>query len=188
MATANLAPALHGSRPSGNISAQRFDVAVQDQKIHQLTEEDLKQVLRYIFSLVGIRAQNMPAGEEKTFLHAYIFEHYGNHTPAEIRLAFDMAVQGRLDLAPDEVKCYENFSVLYFATIMRAYRAWAVEEARRLERIEPPTERPVDHDKIDQEYRDYLITAALWSLQELDQLPTTLKRLYQWRRANSRTK
>lgn len=184
-----LAPVKPASTPSAITKQEgNFQLARTEQRISQLTEEDLKKVLRYVYSLVGIRAQNLPAGEEKIFLHAYIFEHYGSHTPAEIRLAFDMAVQGQLDLAPDEVKCYENFSVLYFATIMRAYRAWAIEQARRQERNEPPPVNQPDLERIEQEYQDYLITTVLWKLQAADLLPTTLKRLYQWRRANLKTK
>lgn len=124
---------------------QTFAVAIAQSKLRQLTEEDLKNVLRYVYALVGIRAQNLPHGAEKDFLHAYIFKYYGGHTPAEIRLAFDMAIQGQLDLEPKEVRCYENFSVAYFATIMRAFRAWASDQARKLERQAVPDPPSPDH-------------------------------------------
>lgn len=175
--------------PSGIIRAeQNFQVAVQEPRLNQLTEDDLKKVLRYIFSLVGIRAQNMPAGPEKEFLHAYIFQHYGTHTPAEIRLAFDMAVQGQLDLAPDDVKCYENFSVLYFASIMRAYRSWAVEQAKRMERNEEPIVTKEQLEQIDREYLDYLVNVAFQRQKQIDLLPTTIKIYNQCKKELARTK
>lgn len=148
------------------------------------TEDDLKNVLRYVFALIGIRAQNLPAAEEKAFLHAYIFEHYGNHSPQEIRLAFDMAVQGRLDLDPSQVVCYENFSPLYFATIMRAYRAWASQEARKIETPEPEPLTEEEKKKIDAEYLDFLINQVFANQAEVDKLPSTIKNLRKWQKAN----
>lgn len=145
-------------------------------------------MLRYVYALVGIRAQNLPANEEKAFLHAYIFQHYGNHTPAEIRLAFDMAIQGQLDLEPSEVKCYENFSPMYFATIMRAYRHWAAEQARRQETQPDPPPTQEQLDKIEEEYKDYLAWVAFQNQQRVDKLPSTIQRLKQWQKENSRTK
>jgi hypothetical protein len=134
-----LAPARQEFKPLTITNDENeFAVAVREPKLSQLTEDDLKKVLRYVYSLVGIRAQNIPASPEKEFLHAYIFKHYGGHTASEIRLAFDMAIQGQLDLDAKEVRCYENFSVAYFATIMRAYRSWATEQARRLDRVTEP--------------------------------------------------
>lgn len=93
--------------------------------------------------LVGIRAQNMPQEDERAVLLSFVRRTYPGHTPAEIRLAFEKAVAGELNLSPDEVKPYENFSCEYVGRIMRAYRVWAgnqytqqqqaVEEAPRLE-------------------------------------------------------
>jgi hypothetical protein len=160
-------------------------VAVQDRRLIQTGEAGLRNALQYVFALVGLRS--VPVGPEKEFLHQYILRNYAGHTPAEIQLAFDMAVQGKLDIDPKEVKCYENFSVIYFATIMRAYRVWACEQARRLERLEPPvdpTPTTEQLDKIDAEFRDYLFNQSFLKLMELNQLPTTLTTLYQWRKVN----
>jgi hypothetical protein len=105
--------------------------------------------------LVGVRGQNLPDEAEKAVLFNHIIQNYGGHTSEEIRLAFDMAVSGKLGLPFDEVKCYENFSCLYFSTIMNAYRAWAQQEFRYIEKqlVELP---PVDKVTIDLEYAYYL--------------------------------
>lgn len=86
---------------------------------------------------VGIRGHNLPSEIETDVLYDHIFKLYGNHTPAEIQLAFDMALSGKLDLATKDVKCYEDFSCLYFSTIMNAYRSWAKNEYRELVREKP---------------------------------------------------
>jgi len=96
------------------------------------TVEELKQVLRRVMVKVGLRANNLPAGEEKDLLIEHIITNYGNHTPEEVRLAFDMAIAGKLDIEEKNVICYENFSCLYFSNIMNAYRVWAKEQHKQL--------------------------------------------------------
>jgi hypothetical protein len=167
---------------------QRFALAIREPKLKDIDEEELKKAMRYVFMVVGIRGQNIPTGVEKEFLHQYIRTHFGGHTASEIRQAFDMAVQGLLDIDSRDVKCYENFSVMYFSTIMRAYRIWAAEQARRIDTVTPQVMTDEQKKKIDEEYLDYLITVAFQQVQKLDKLPTTLKRLHQWQRESSRTK
>lgn len=119
-----LAPAMPESKPSPSGEVVKLDQAIQDTRIVHLTDiEPLKQALRYAMVLVGIKAHNVPNEREKTVLLQFIVNNYGGHTPSEIKLAFDLAVSGQLDI--DDVKCYENFSPLYFSTIMIAYRKWA---------------------------------------------------------------
>ena len=114
--------------PSGEVA--KFQQALQTQRIAQLDTEPLKQALRYAMVLVGIKAHNVPNDREKAVLIQFIQKNYGGHTPDEIRLAFDLAVSGDLDV--EDVKCYENFSPLYFAQIMNAYRIWARHKHKEL--------------------------------------------------------
>lgn len=102
-------------------------LALQSEKVIRCSDEQVKQVLRYIMIKVGLRAPNWPVEEEKAVLLDHIRKHYGTHGLEEIRLAFDMAVTGKLDLADNQVVCYENFTCTYFSTIMSAYRRWAGE-------------------------------------------------------------
>lgn len=140
-------------KPSGD---GKFVAAIQNTKIAAVSDlEPIKQALRYAMMLVGVRGQNLPDEAEKAVLLNHIIQNYGGHTSEEIRLAFEMAVSGKLGLPLDEVKCYENFSCLYFSTIMNAYRAWAQQEFRYIEKqlVELP---PVDKVTIDLEYAYYL--------------------------------
>lgn len=93
-----------------------------------------------------------------------------------------MAVQGLLDIDSRDVKCYENFSVMYFATIMKAYRMWAAEQARAIQTQEPPPMTDKQKAQIDREYLDYLLTMAFQRQAEIDKLPTPFKRYLQWKK------
>lgn len=107
----------------------RFEIALKEIPIYKLTSiEELEKVLRYCMVLVGLRASNLPGKEEKAILINHIQKYYSGHSIAEIKLAFDMAVNGELNIQHSEVVCYENFSILYFCNIMNVYREWAVQQ------------------------------------------------------------
>lgn len=118
---------------------QELGIALQEDKICQLKNlEPLKEVLRLVMVMVGLREQNFPAGVEKDLLIKFIIDNYGGHTPSEIKLAFTMAINGKLGLETKEVVCYENFSILYFSSILNAYRAWAKEAVFHIPKIPLP--------------------------------------------------
>ncbi len=121
-----------------------FTKALQQRPINKSTVEELKQVLKLIMIKVGIRANNLPNDVEKEVLIEHIITNYGNHTPMEIKLAFDMAVSGKLDDLDNkgnvidlETNCYENFSCLYFSKIMNSYRRWARQTYNQLKKDYP---------------------------------------------------
>lgn len=110
---------------------------------------------------VGLRAANFPEGAEKALLLAHIQQNYGNHTPEEIRLAFDLALSAKLGLDTGDVKCYESFSCAYFSVIMNAYRVWSAQVDRQKEKETPPEPKVYTQDEIDQidrEYQEFLNT------------------------------
>ena len=149
-----LAPATPVSKPSPNGELSKFETALTDQRICNLTDvEPLKQALRYAMVLVGIKANNVPNDREKSVLLEFIVNNYGGHTPTEIRLAFDLAIAGELDV--EDVKCYENFSPLYFASIMNAYRKWARPKHGEIKPIENEL-TPDEKLDIELQYAAYL--------------------------------
>ena len=94
--------------------------------------------------LVGLRGNNMPTEEEKFVLINFIRSNFGNQTPEEIKLAFELAVSGKLGI---DAKCYENFSCEYFGRIMKAYIDYARQETITVvKEIEAPKEIPSDAD------------------------------------------
>lgn len=113
--------------------------AVENTKIKNSSVDELKQVLRLVMIKIGLRSQNWPSEEEKMVLIEHIIKNFGGHTCEEIKLAFDMAMDGKLedvDLKGNHIivnaNCYENFSCLYFSGIMGAYRSWSKEAYRFL--------------------------------------------------------
>lgn len=119
-------------KPSVNGEENSLIEAISGNAIKTSDLEELKQVLRYVMVKVGLRANNFPTDGEKQVLFEHIVTNYGNHTPQEIKLAFDMAILSKLDIEEKNVVCYENFSCLYFSTIMNAYRKWAAETHKQL--------------------------------------------------------
>lgn len=110
----------------------KLELALRAPLICESSLESITQVLRLVMMKIGIRAANLPSPEETQVLFAHIIENFGGHRIAEIKLAFDMAIGGNLDLEPKEIPCYENFSCAYFSKIMTAYRKWSADAARQV--------------------------------------------------------
>lgn len=126
--------------------AEQLLQAKQGQTLRVTNEKDLKQVLRYSMLLVGLRANNMPTEEESFVLINFIQTNFANVTIAEIKLAFDMAVSGKLGI---DAKCYENFSCEFFGRIMARYLEFSAEETRIISQrvVEyEPLPKPSDED------------------------------------------
>lgn len=113
-------------------SANQIIKAQSAINIRHRTDEEIKQVLRLAMLMVGLRGANMPTDEEKYVLLAFIKSNYGNQTPEEIAIAFEMAVAGKLNT---DCKCYENFSCEYFGRIMNAYIEYARQETKYVSKM-----------------------------------------------------
>ncbi len=127
-------------------------IAIQQaQACHTLRvtdENTIKQALRYSMLLVGLRGSNLPTEEEKFVLTNFVKSNFGNNTPEEIKLAFEMAVAGKFNI---DSKCYENFSCEYFGRIMNAYQEYARQEIKNLpKQIEEVIEIPSDQELMKQ--------------------------------------
>lgn len=143
--------ALPVSKPSNDGKA--FALAVRGLKICQLKNtEPVNGALRYAMLIIGLRANNLPTEEEKDVIVEYIQKYYGGHTAAEIKLAFEMAVAGKLDV--DQVSCYENFTPLYFSSIMNAYREWAKAESKEVK--EEVQQKIYTEEELDNLHRQYV--------------------------------
>ena len=119
--------------------------AISEKKIIEESVHNLNELFKYCFLLVGLREKGLPNELETLFLHEFIKENYGGHSISEVKLAFKMAVKGELDLPPEEVLCYENFSVLYLSSIINSFRRWARDEYRQIEKHIPPPESDVKY-------------------------------------------
>lgn len=106
----------------GNPAVYQLSQALQSISVQNSDCEAVGASLRLCLLKVGIRAANLPSPEEKAVLIDFIYRKYGRHKIDEINLAFDMAVMGELEVP---VNHFENFSCMYFASVMNAYRKWA---------------------------------------------------------------
>jgi len=106
------------------INSDRAKTVLTDVLIKNASEEQLKQSLKKIFVLIGLRQQHFPFGDEKDFIHNFIFDNYGNKTLSELELAFNLAIKGELDIELNDVKVYDQFTPLYVSTVMGGYRKW----------------------------------------------------------------
>lgn len=100
--------------------------------------EPVKQSLRYVFTLIGLRAENIPSDVEKGVLLKFIFDNFGNIAPEEIRIAFELAIAGQFDA---EIDHYQRFSSLYLSKVLRAYIAHRQKVARELQMKKDEIER-----------------------------------------------
>ncbi len=93
--------------------------------------------MAYIFTLLGFK--NYPDKEEMVIIEDFIRSSYPLYTIQEFRIAFKMAVQGKLDCTTEH---YEKFSPKFIGQIMLAYTKKA-NEVRKIAKpitneIEPP--------------------------------------------------
>jgi hypothetical protein len=123
--------------PSKTGELNKLQTAVLSPLICESGLNEISQVLRLVMLKLGIRANNLPGQEETAVLFNHIIENYGGNRIEEIKLAFEMAIAGKLDIETKEVNAYENFSCLYFSKIMNAYRMWSAEAVKQI-RIDPP--------------------------------------------------
>jgi hypothetical protein len=134
-----------------------------DRRIFESSDEDIKNALRYVMLLVGIRQKTIMEmeEEEKVMLVMFVRRKYAGNTLAEFKLAFDKAISGELPLK--DAKPYENFTCEYIGRIMSAYRAWAssvIQESGMLYRnneqksLPPPNYNPLQLP--DSYYQDFL--------------------------------
>ncbi len=125
------------------------EAATQDTTIRELTDDEpIRQSLRYVFALIGLKAENLPTDIQKMVLLEFIQTELKTFTPAEIKLAFKMAVAGELNV---ELSHFQNFNAMYLANVMNAYKekrgAALIEMNNKLKALEPKKE-PTEAERI----------------------------------------
>jgi len=89
-------------------------------KIRDLDDvEPIKQSLRYIFALIGLKAENLPSDLQKAVLIDFIKSEMKSFNTEEMKLAFRMAAAQKLNV---DLTHYQNFNAVYFADVMNAYQ------------------------------------------------------------------
>jgi hypothetical protein len=99
-------------------------IALSTKKIESCSEKEISKMLKVLFLMVGIRNKHLPDKVETDFLLLFIKRNYAKKTMDEFLLAFNLALNGMLDLHADDVKVFDVFSCEYLSRIMNGYRHW----------------------------------------------------------------
>jgi hypothetical protein len=122
---------------SGYIVDDEIVNSFNGDKLNLVSPIILRENLAYIFTLLGFK--NYPDKEEMIVIEDFIRTSYPKYTVQEFRVAFKMAVQGKLDCSTDH---YEKFSPKFIGQVMVAYTKKANEVRKNLKpilsAIEPP--------------------------------------------------
>lgn len=92
-------------------------------KLCWVKDEELKNALKNIYAMMGIRADQVPEEEEKGLLHSYIRKELKHYSLIDMKLAFMLYVQKKLDWTE---LLYSKFSILFLENVMQSYKRWKV--------------------------------------------------------------
>lgn len=97
-------------------------------KIGDAKNSDLTSAIKYIIALLGVAKEKMPSSTEMLLILTYMRMHMKNVLVDEIRIAFDLAVAGKLKHTtkkgnpPLDLDLYGNtLSMKYVADVLNAY-------------------------------------------------------------------
>ena len=97
----------------------------------------LRENLAYIFTLLGFT--KYPDKDEMVVIEDFIRTSYPLFTVQEFRIAFKMAVQGKLDCSTEH---YEKFSPKFIGQVMSAYTKKAIDVRKMIKPILSPNAPP----------------------------------------------
>lgn len=127
--------------------------AFKGEKLNLVSPVTLRENLAYIFTLIGLT--RFPDKLEMEVIEDYIRTTYPFFTVQEMRIAFKLAVQGRLECNTDH---FEKFSPKYISQIMNAYKAKAnyIRKNMPVKEEEAPIKQLTDDEIIDFTKNDWL--------------------------------
>jgi hypothetical protein len=129
-----------------------YNEIVSGTKIKDLDNQlfEIAKLLENIYNYTGLIPEKKPNEEMKVMLFRHIINTCGNLTINEVLKAFQMGVTGEIDV---DMNHYQNFSPLYFSTVVNAYTEYrrkivAQINKERVERESLRTE-PTEQERIE---------------------------------------
>ena len=122
---------------SGFIVDNAIAEAFKGNKLNLLSPITLKENLAYIFTLLGLT--KYPDKDEMIVIEDFIRTSYPLYTIEEFRIAFKMAVQGKLECSTEH---YEKFSPKFIGQVMAAYTKKANDVRKMIKPITQELEVP----------------------------------------------
>jgi len=104
--------------------------------ISEASDSEISKELLKIYFIIGLRPQHFPTKEQDVFIFQYLKAKFGHKTLEELYLAFDLAINQKLDL--EDYKVFDQFSIEYLVRIMNAYRKWLIKTKTEIEIKEEP--------------------------------------------------
>lgn len=128
-------------RPPGIYSPEEEKCLIfsKGSRILYASDQELTQLIAYLLNLTGVNADRFPEPVQMIVLLDFIKLTYPGNTLQEVKLAFQMALAGKLEL-PKDYGHYQNFSSAYFGQTMAAYRQWAAQVHEYHDKKEKPKE------------------------------------------------
>lgn len=91
-------------------------------RISDTKDSDLRILFLYLYGLIGLLPERFPSHSQEMILIDYVRSEWGKLRLDEIKLAYQMAISGKLDVSPEH---FQSFSALYFGKIISVYVLWA---------------------------------------------------------------
>ena len=100
------------------------NLLIKSEKIRELkSDEPIRAVLRYVITLLGV---NVDKHDKLVFdvIISTIQRSFKSLEVEEIKEAFNLAINGDLNLKPEEIQHYQKFSSLYVSNILKQYKVY----------------------------------------------------------------
>ena len=125
--------------------------AMKSKLIRDATDQELAAKFSVIYFMIGLRPQHIPNPEESKALFAYVRTTYPLRTLDELWLAFKNYVEQKYC---EDVKFYDQFTLINFNMIMNAYRQYVNDLNSKLREVKPPVQES-DYSK-EEDIKEFL--------------------------------
>lgn len=106
------------SKTGASNMIERVNEARKLPRIKDETRENITQVLRYVFVLLGFRGDNLPDRNESAVFMDYFLDGNLNYSLMDIKNAFVLYVKGKLDYSTSH---FQHFSIMFLESVMQSY-------------------------------------------------------------------
>jgi hypothetical protein len=127
---------------SGYIVDNEIIEAFKGNKLNLVSPVTLRESIAYIFTLIGLT--KYPDKDEMIVIEDFIRTSYPLYTIEEFRIAFKMAVQGKLECSTEH---YEKFSPKFIGQVMAAY----TKKANDVRKMQKPITQELEVPKLSDE-------------------------------------
>ena len=108
-----------------------FKKATSGQRLKDIDNITIFQCIERNLLGLGIKGNNLPGKIEMGDIVVEVKTYHGNLKLGELDLAFKKAIRQELNFDPET---YQNFNLLYLNKMLAAYKQWAIQQHREIDR------------------------------------------------------